>query len=116
MIFFYGKNNFVSQLQDNSWLSKKIKIPLTEHQRTCKGSFKFLPPKDVQEIGSFYSGTALKPHPIVDLVLTIPKVHVTYYIKRTDCTKGIKGNMCGHYAQSWVKLCVPDRGIQIDMF
>lgn len=60
-------------LQDNSWLSKKIKIPLTEHQRTCKGSFKFLPPKDVQEIGSFYSGTALKPHPIVDLVLTIPK-------------------------------------------
>ncbi|XP_071171681.1 nucleolar protein 6-like isoform X2 [Mytilus edulis] len=60
-------------LGDCSWLPDKVKLPLINHGRTIKGKFKFLPPIDVQEIGSFSTGTCLRPNPSVDLQLTIPK-------------------------------------------
>ncbi|CAG2189933.1 NOL6 [Mytilus edulis] len=60
-------------LGDCSWLPDKVKLPLIDHGRTIKGKFKFLPPIDVQEIGSFSTGTCLRPNPSVDLQLTIPK-------------------------------------------
>ena len=51
-------------------------MPLVQKPVEVKGRFKFLPPAEVKVIGSYSWGGCLKPDPVVDLAVVMPKVSI----------------------------------------
>ncbi|KAM4576086.1 nucleolar protein 6 [Odontesthes bonariensis] len=60
------------EVNDHSWLSGAVKVPLLLVPKTTKGKFHMAPPASIDLIGSYPLGTCTKPHIMVDLAVTIP--------------------------------------------
>nr|XP_057926598.1 nucleolar protein 6 [Doryrhamphus excisus] len=60
------------EVNDLSWLSGAVKVPILLLPKTQKGKFHMAPPASIDVIGSYPLGTCTKPHVVVDLAVTIP--------------------------------------------
>ncbi|KAF8767785.1 Nucleolar protein 6 like protein [Argiope bruennichi] len=54
-------------------LENDVKIPIPQIPKNTKGSFKFVPPSNMIEIGSFALGTMCSSVPVIDIAVEIPK-------------------------------------------
>ncbi|XP_053557019.1 nucleolar protein 6 isoform X2 [Bombina bombina] len=61
-----------SDLVDQSWLPKNVKVPFLQVPYQVKGKFHFRPPSSVKVVGSYLLGTCIKPEINVDVALTMP--------------------------------------------
>ncbi|EMP32511.1 Nucleolar protein 6 [Chelonia mydas] len=62
-----------TDLADQSWLPKDVKVPFLQVPSSVKGKFRFLPPATVTVVGSYLLGTCIKPEINVDLAVTMPR-------------------------------------------
>uniref|UniRef100_A0A8C3XR32 Nucleolar protein 6 n=1 Tax=Chelydra serpentina TaxID=8475 RepID=A0A8C3XR32_CHESE len=62
-----------TDLADQSWLPKDVKVPFLQVPFSVKGKFRFLPPAAVTVVGSYLLGTCIKPEINVDVALTMPR-------------------------------------------
>ncbi|XP_015283672.1 PREDICTED: nucleolar protein 6 [Gekko japonicus] len=62
-----------TDMTDQSWLPKGVKVPLVQVPFSVKGRFHFLPPVSVKVVGSYLLGTCIKPEVNVDVALTMPR-------------------------------------------
>ncbi|XP_067386974.1 nucleolar protein 6 isoform X2 [Emydura macquarii macquarii] len=62
-----------TDLVDQSWLPKDVKVPFLQVPFSVKGKFRFLPPATVKVVGSYLLGTCIKPEINVDVALTMPR-------------------------------------------
>uniref|UniRef100_A0A8D0GV09 Nucleolar protein 6 n=1 Tax=Sphenodon punctatus TaxID=8508 RepID=A0A8D0GV09_SPHPU len=62
-----------TDVTDQSWLPKDVKVPFLQVPFGVKGRFRFLPPAAVKVVGSYLLGTCIKPEINVDVVLTMPR-------------------------------------------
>ncbi|XP_061762246.1 nucleolar protein 6 [Nerophis ophidion] len=60
------------EVNDLSWLSSAVKVPIPLLPKTLKGKFHMAPPPSIDTIGSYPLGTCTKPRVVVDLAVTIP--------------------------------------------
>ncbi|XP_077378233.1 nucleolar protein 6 isoform X2 [Festucalex cinctus] len=60
------------EVNDLSWLSSDVKVPILLLPKTQKGKFHMAPPTSIDLIGSYPLGTCTKPRVVVDLTVTIP--------------------------------------------
>ncbi|XP_077418497.1 nucleolar protein 6 isoform X2 [Vanacampus margaritifer] len=60
------------EVNDLSWLSSDVKVPILLLPKTQKGKFHMASPASVDLIGSYPLGTCTKPRVVVDLTVTIP--------------------------------------------
>ncbi|XP_051923336.1 nucleolar protein 6 [Hippocampus zosterae] len=60
------------EINDLSWLSNDVKVPILLLPKTQKGKFHMASPASVDLIGSYPLGTCTKPRVVVDLAVTIP--------------------------------------------
>ncbi|XP_061622866.1 nucleolar protein 6 [Phyllopteryx taeniolatus] len=60
------------EVNDLSWLSNDVKVPILLLPKTQKSKFHIAPPASVDLIGSYPLGTCTKPRVVVDLAVTIP--------------------------------------------
>ncbi|XP_072453080.1 nucleolar protein 6 isoform X2 [Notamacropus eugenii] len=63
----------VSEMTDQSWLPKGVKVPFVQKPYAVKGRFQFLPPTQITVVGSYLLGTCVRPEVNVDVMLTMPK-------------------------------------------
>ncbi|XP_036597850.1 nucleolar protein 6 [Trichosurus vulpecula] len=63
----------VTEMTDQSWLPKGVRVPFIQKPYAVKGRFQFLPPIQVTVVGSYLLGTCVRPEVNVDVVLTMPK-------------------------------------------
>ncbi|XP_066568043.1 nucleolar protein 6 [Amia ocellicauda] len=61
-----------TELCDQSWLPKGVKVPFLQVPNIVKGRFHMAPPASVSLVGSYPLGTCTKPHVTVDLAVTMP--------------------------------------------
>ncbi|XP_074851941.1 nucleolar protein 6 [Carettochelys insculpta] len=62
-----------TDLTDQSWLPKDVKVPFLQVPFSVKGKFRFLPPAAVKVVGSYLLGTCIKPEINVDVAVTMPR-------------------------------------------
>nr|XP_048705772.1 nucleolar protein 6 isoform X4 [Caretta caretta] len=62
-----------TDLANQSWLPKDVKVPFLQVPSSVKGKFRFLPPATVTVVGSYLLGTCIKPEINVDLAVTMPR-------------------------------------------
>nr|XP_042706651.1 nucleolar protein 6 isoform X3 [Chrysemys picta bellii] len=62
-----------TDLADQSWLPKDVKVPFLQVPVSVKGKFRFLPPAAVTVVGSYLLGTCIKPEINVDVAVTMPR-------------------------------------------
>uniref|UniRef100_K7G936 Nucleolar protein 6 n=1 Tax=Pelodiscus sinensis TaxID=13735 RepID=K7G936_PELSI len=62
-----------TDLTDQSWLPKGVKVPFLQVPFGVKGKFRFLPPAAVKVVGSYLLGTCIKPEINVDVAVTMPR-------------------------------------------
>uniref|UniRef100_A0A8C5RMW5 Nucleolar protein 6 n=1 Tax=Laticauda laticaudata TaxID=8630 RepID=A0A8C5RMW5_LATLA len=60
-------------ITDQSWLPTGVKVPILQLPFKVKGKFHFLPPVEVNVVGSYLLGTCIKPDVNVDLAVIMPK-------------------------------------------
>lgn len=63
-----------SQLTDQAWLPKGVKVPFLQVPFSVKGRFRFMPPTELKVVGSYLLGTCIKPEINVDVAVTMPPV------------------------------------------
>ncbi|XP_001365176.3 nucleolar protein 6 isoform X1 [Monodelphis domestica] len=63
----------MTDMTDQSWLPKGVRVPFIQKPFAVKGRFHFLPPTQVTVVGSYLLGTCVRPDVNVDVVLTMPK-------------------------------------------
>ncbi|KAM9096445.1 nucleolar protein 6 [Sarcophilus harrisii] len=63
----------VTEMTDQSWLPKDVRVPFIQKPYSVKGRFQFLPPTQVTVVGSYLLGTCVRPDVNIDVVLTMPK-------------------------------------------
>ncbi|KAM3939859.1 nucleolar protein 6 [Leptodactylus fuscus] len=61
-----------TDLVDQSWLPKSVKVPFLQVPYQVKGKFQFLPPSSIKVVGSYLLGTCIKPEINVDVAVTMP--------------------------------------------
>ncbi|XP_073536523.1 nucleolar protein 6 isoform X2 [Phyllobates terribilis] len=62
-----------TDIADQSWLPKSVKVPFLQIPFQVKGSFHFLPPSSIKVVGSYLLGTCIKPEINVDVSVTMPQ-------------------------------------------
>ncbi|NWZ30687.1 NOL6 protein, partial [Asarcornis scutulata] len=62
-----------SDLTDQSWLPRDVKVPFLQVPFNVKGKFRFLPPAQLSVVGSYLLGTCIKPEINVDVAVTMPR-------------------------------------------
>ncbi|GIX91035.1 nucleolar protein 6 [Caerostris extrusa] len=50
-----------------------IEIPIIQNPKLTKGNFKFIPPTEIKEIGSFTLETMCSAVPVIDIAVEIPR-------------------------------------------
>uniref|UniRef100_A0A670Z235 Nucleolar protein 6 n=1 Tax=Pseudonaja textilis TaxID=8673 RepID=A0A670Z235_PSETE len=61
------------EITDQSWLPTGVKVPILQLPFKVKGKFHFLPPVEVNVVGSYLLGTCIKPDVNVDVAVIMPK-------------------------------------------
>ncbi|XP_075383089.1 nucleolar protein 6 isoform X2 [Mycteria americana] len=62
-----------TELIDQAWLPKGVKVPFLQVPFSVKGRFRFLPPAELKVVGSYLLGTCIKPEINVDVAVTMPR-------------------------------------------
>ncbi|XP_065716662.1 nucleolar protein 6 [Patagioenas fasciata] len=62
-----------TELTDQAWLPKGVKVPFLQVPFSVKGRFRFLPPAELKVVGSYLLGTCIKPEINVDVAVTMPR-------------------------------------------
>ncbi|XP_077571803.1 nucleolar protein 6 [Stigmatopora nigra] len=62
----------VVEVNNLSWLSNNVKVPIILVPKTDRGNFHMAPPASIDLIGSYPLGTCTRPRVVVDMVATIP--------------------------------------------
>ncbi|XP_056398699.1 nucleolar protein 6 isoform X2 [Hyla sarda] len=62
-----------TDLVDQSWLPKTVKVPFLQVPYQVKGKFHFVPPTSIKVLGSYLLGTCIKPEINVDVAVTMPQ-------------------------------------------
>ncbi|NXP62701.1 NOL6 protein, partial [Chloropsis cyanopogon] len=62
-----------SELTDQAWLSKDVKVPFLQVPFNVKGRFHFVPPAELKVVGSYLLGTCVRPEINVDIAVTMPR-------------------------------------------
>ncbi|XP_043934033.1 nucleolar protein 6 isoform X1 [Protopterus annectens] len=63
----------VTDITDQSWLPRDVKVPFLQVPYNVKGKFCFLPPLSVKVVGSYLLDMCVKPDITVDVAITMPK-------------------------------------------
>uniref|UniRef100_A0A8C3LNS6 Nucleolar protein 6 n=1 Tax=Chrysolophus pictus TaxID=9089 RepID=A0A8C3LNS6_CHRPC len=79
--FLHEINNLLSaipetsetDITDQTWLPKGVKVPFLQVPFSVKGKFRFLPPDELSVVGSYLLGTCIKPEINVDVAVTMPR-------------------------------------------
>ncbi|XP_064421100.1 nucleolar protein 6 isoform X2 [Latimeria chalumnae] len=61
-----------TEIMDQSWVPKDVKVPFLQVPSVVKGRFRFLPPASIKVVGSYLLGTCMKPEINVDVMVTMP--------------------------------------------
>ncbi|NXU75922.1 NOL6 protein, partial [Oreotrochilus melanogaster] len=61
-----------AELTDQAWLPRDVRIPILQVPFNVKGRFHFLPPEQLQVVGSYLLGTCIKPEINVDVGFPCP--------------------------------------------
>ncbi|KAM4049230.1 nucleolar protein 6 [Anomaloglossus baeobatrachus] len=62
-----------TDIVDQSWLPKSVKVPFLQIPYQVKGSFHFLPPSSIKVVGSYLLEMCIKPEINVDVAVTMPQ-------------------------------------------
>ncbi|NXO29479.1 NOL6 protein, partial [Cisticola juncidis] len=62
-----------TELTDQAWLSKDVKVPFLQVPFNVKGRFRFVPPAELKVVGSYLLGTCVRPEINVDIAVTMPR-------------------------------------------
>nr|XP_030113545.1 nucleolar protein 6 isoform X1 [Taeniopygia guttata] len=62
-----------TELTDQAWLSKDVKVPFLQVPFNVKGKFRFVPPAELKVVGSYLLGTCIRPEINVDIAVTMPR-------------------------------------------
>ncbi|NXW80132.1 NOL6 protein, partial [Hirundo rustica] len=62
-----------TELTDQAWLSKDMKVPFLQVPFNVKGRFHFVPPAELKVVGSYLLGTCVRPEINVDVAVTMPR-------------------------------------------
>ncbi|NXV02226.1 NOL6 protein, partial [Cettia cetti] len=62
-----------TDLTDQAWLSKDVKVPFLQVPFNVKGRFHFVPPAELNVVGSYLLGTCVRPEINVDIAVTMPR-------------------------------------------
>uniref|UniRef100_A0A8C4U8K9 Nucleolar protein 6 n=1 Tax=Falco tinnunculus TaxID=100819 RepID=A0A8C4U8K9_FALTI len=62
-----------TELTDQAWLPKGVKVPFLQVPFNVKGRFRFVPPTEMKVVGSYLLGTCIKPEVNVDVAVTMPR-------------------------------------------
>ncbi|NXO89357.1 NOL6 protein, partial [Certhia brachydactyla] len=62
-----------TELTDQAWLSKDVKVPFLQVPFSVKGRFHFVPPAELKVVGSYLLGTCVRPEINVDIAMTMPR-------------------------------------------
>uniref|UniRef100_A0A8C3UNR9 Nucleolar protein 6 n=1 Tax=Catharus ustulatus TaxID=91951 RepID=A0A8C3UNR9_CATUS len=62
-----------TELTDQAWLSKDVKVPFLQVPFNVKGKFHFVPPAELKVVGSYLLGTCIRPEINVDIAVTMPR-------------------------------------------
>uniref|UniRef100_A0A672TEN5 Nucleolar protein 6 n=1 Tax=Strigops habroptila TaxID=2489341 RepID=A0A672TEN5_STRHB len=62
-----------TELTDQAWLPKDVKVPFLQVPFSVKGRFHFMPPTELKVVGSYLLGTCIKPEINVDMAVTMPR-------------------------------------------
>uniref|UniRef100_A0A8C3K0Z5 Nucleolar protein 6 n=1 Tax=Calidris pygmaea TaxID=425635 RepID=A0A8C3K0Z5_9CHAR len=62
-----------TELTDQTWLPKGVKVPFLQVPFSVKGRFRFVPPAELKVVGSYLLGTCIKPEINVDVAVTMPQ-------------------------------------------
>ncbi|NXG08518.1 NOL6 protein, partial [Sakesphorus luctuosus] len=62
-----------TELTNQAWLSKDVKVPFLQVPFSVKGKFHFVPPAELKVVGSYLLGTCIKPEINVDVAVTMPR-------------------------------------------
>uniref|UniRef100_A0A803YQ82 Nucleolar protein 6 n=1 Tax=Meleagris gallopavo TaxID=9103 RepID=A0A803YQ82_MELGA len=62
-----------TDITDQTWLPKGVKVPFLQVPFNVKGKFRFLPPDELSVVGSYLLGTCIKPEINVDVAVTMPR-------------------------------------------
>ncbi|OXB79791.1 UNVERIFIED_CONTAM: hypothetical protein H355_012851 [Colinus virginianus] len=79
--FLHEINNLLSSIPetpetditDQTWLPKGVKVPFLQVPFSVKGKFRFMPPAELSVVGSYLLGTCIKPEINVDVAVTMPR-------------------------------------------
>lgn len=66
-------------VNDTSWLTQPIEIPIDKNPINNKGQFQFLPPSVINVVGSFNLDTLCAVEPVIDVAIEIP--HACWQVK-----------------------------------
>uniref|UniRef100_A0A663FFP6 Nucleolar protein 6 n=1 Tax=Aquila chrysaetos chrysaetos TaxID=223781 RepID=A0A663FFP6_AQUCH len=61
-----------TELTDQAWLPKGVKVLFLQVPFTVKGRFRFLSPTELKVVGSYLLGTCIKPEINMDVAVTMP--------------------------------------------
>uniref|UniRef100_A0A8C0EK39 Nucleolar protein 6 n=1 Tax=Bubo bubo TaxID=30461 RepID=A0A8C0EK39_BUBBB len=62
-----------TELTDQAWLPRGVKVPFLQVPFSVKGRFRFVPPTELKVVGSYLLGTCIKPEINVDVAVTMPR-------------------------------------------
>ncbi|XP_069819373.1 nucleolar protein 6 [Dendropsophus ebraccatus] len=62
-----------TDIMDQSWLPRSVKVPFLQVPYQVKGKFHFAPPTSIKVVGSYLMGTCIKPEINVDVAVTMPQ-------------------------------------------
>ncbi|NWT53831.1 NOL6 protein, partial [Erythrocercus mccallii] len=62
-----------TELTDQAWLSKDVRVPFLQVPFNVKGRFHFVPPAKLKVVGSYLLGTCVRPEINVDVAVTMPR-------------------------------------------
>ncbi|XP_033928968.1 nucleolar protein 6 [Melopsittacus undulatus] len=62
-----------TELTDQAWLPKDVKVPFLQVPFSVKGRFRFMPPTELKVVGSYLLGTCIRPEINVDVAVTMPR-------------------------------------------
>ncbi|GIY22546.1 nucleolar protein 6 [Caerostris darwini] len=62
----------LESIEDYSY-ENDVEIPIIQNPKHTKGNFKFIPPTEIKEIGSFTLETMCSAVPVIDIAVEIPK-------------------------------------------
>lgn len=94
-----------TELSDQSWVPRGVKVPLLQVPYSVKGRFRMAPPLSVKLVGSYPLGTCSKPDVNVDLAVTMPAIlhpkdylNQRYHRKRALYLTGLAHHLSSSHA------------------